>query len=78
MKKLLCIFALLLGSSAHAQVYFDSASARPNNPEAAKDNLNRQGQVPPRAKVRKQVVRCRDGSKRTATMCRGHGGTARR
>ena len=78
MKKLLCIFALLLASSAQAQVYFDSGSARPNNPGAATRDLDRQGQVRPPVKVRKKLLRCRDGSRRTARMCRGHGGLARR
>jgi hypothetical protein len=28
MKKLICMLALLLGSSAHAQIYFEPGSAR--------------------------------------------------
>jgi hypothetical protein len=78
MKKLLCIFALLLASSAQAQVYFDSGSARPNNPGAATRDLDRPQRVQRPVKKRLKLVRCRDGSKRFASMCRRHGGVARR
>ncbi|MES2758473.1 MAG: hypothetical protein V4693_13955 [Pseudomonadota bacterium] len=78
MKKLIVMLALLLGSSAHAQVYFDSGSARPLNPGAAKRDVAEQRRVQPAPKVRPKLVRCRDGSRRQARLCRGHGGVARR
>lgn len=78
MKKLLCMLVLLLGSSAQAQVYFEPGSARPINPGAATRDLDRQQRVRPPVKVQQKLVRCRDGSKHTAKMCRRHGGLARR
>jgi hypothetical protein len=78
MKKLICMLALLLGSSAQAQVYFESGSARPVNPGAATRDVDRQQRAPRRVKVQQKLVRCSDGSTRTARMCRSHGGIARR
>ena len=78
MKKLIIVLALLLGSSAHAQVYFDSGSARPINPGAAKRDVTQQQRAQPAPKVRPKLVRCRDGSKRQARLCSGHGGVVRR
>lgn len=79
MKKLFVTIALVLGSigAAQAQVYFDSGSARPNNPHAARQQVERQRAHPP-VRVRERLVRCRDGARRVARMCRGHGGVARR
>lgn len=80
MKKLIVSLALLFASigAAHAQVYFDSGSARPNNPGAA-----RHAREAPRAVVRPhgrdRFVRCRDGARRSMPrLCRGHGGVWRR
>ena len=74
MKKLLYIFALIVTSSAAAlaQVHFNSGSARPNNPEAAKQAVA----VKSSAKHRHPYVRCRDGSKSYSlqNVCTGHGG----
>jgi hypothetical protein len=78
MKKLVFVLALLLGSSAQAQVYFDSGSARPINPGAAKRDVHQQQRAQPAAKVRPKLVRCRDGTKRQARLCSRHGGVARR
>lgn len=79
MKKLVITLALLLGgiASAQAQVYFESGSARPNNPGATR-HVVRQATVRHYVKVRQQLYRCRDGSRRTASQCSRHGGIARR
>jgi hypothetical protein len=80
MKKLICVFALILGSSAvaQAQVYFGPGSAKPINPDAAMRDLDRQPRVRPPVKARQKLVRCADGSKRLARLCRRHGGVAGR
>lgn len=74
MKKLLVTVALMLGAmgAAQAQVHFDSGSARPNNPHAVRHYAPPHRVHAPRS--RERVVRCRDGSRRIARMCRGHGG----
>ncbi|HEU5434947.1 MAG TPA: hypothetical protein VFU95_00910 [Telluria sp.] len=79
MKKLLVTLALAFGTfgAAQAQVYFDSGSARPNNPHAARHQVERQQRAHPPVRVRQKLVRCRDGSRRVARMCRGHGGVRR-
>jgi hypothetical protein len=82
MKKLLVTVALLVGAmgavgAAQAQVHFDSGSARPINPRAAEYDMQRHRAHPP-MRVRERTVRCRDGARRIARMCRGHGGVARR
>jgi hypothetical protein len=77
MKKLIFALALLIGSSAHAQVYFDSGSARPNNPAAAKRAVEHQ-RAQHVVKARPKLVRCRDGARRQARLCGRHGGVARR
>ncbi|PWF48424.1 hypothetical protein [Massilia glaciei] len=74
MKKLLCAITLLLGvcQASQAQVYFAPGSAKPLNPGAAAQDLNRQ-QAQPRPKVRRVV--CRDGTRHTVRVCRrAHGG----
>lgn len=78
MKKLLVTAALVFGAigAAQAQVHFDSGSDRPNNPRAMQVALQMQHRGHPRPHER--VVRCRDGARRVARMCRGHGGVARR
>jgi hypothetical protein len=80
MKKLLLTVALAIGAmgAAQAQVYFDSGSDRPNNPRAAHYNIERQHRAHPPMRARLHLVRCRDGARRVARMCRGHGGVARR
>jgi hypothetical protein len=80
MKKLLCVFALILGSvgAAQAQVYFGSGSARPINPDAATRDIDRQERVRPPVRARQKLVRCGDGSRRVPRLCRRHGGVARR
>ena len=76
MKRIAFLFILALGATplAQAQVYFDSASARPNNARAAERNLDHRraarGQV-------QRTVRCRDGSRHTPRVCRRHGGIGR-
>ncbi len=77
MKKLVFMLALLVGGAAQAQVQFDSGSARPNNPDAAlRDSGPRHRAVP--VKARAKAVRCRDGSRRPARLCKRHGGVAHR
>lgn len=80
MKKLICMLALLLGgvASANAQVYFDSGSAKPKNAGAATHKVVRHATVRHYVKVRPQLFRCRDGSRRPASQCVRHGGIARR
>lgn len=83
MKKLIVSLALVLGSigAAQAQVYFDSGSARPNNPHAVRhvaERDHREYRPRPPMRMRERLVRCRDGARRVARMCRGHGGVARR
>lgn len=80
MKKLLCMLALIVGSvgAAQAQVYFDSGSARPINPGAARHDLDRQERVRTPVRARQKLVRCGDGSRRIARLCRHHGGVAHR
>ena len=78
MKKLLCMFALLLAGSAQAQVQFESGSARPINPGAAMVDVPRHVRAQPRDKVKPRLVRCRDGSRRTLRQCKRYGGGARR
>ena len=76
MKKLIVSIALLFASigAAHAQVYFDSGSARPNNPGAARHAIAAE-RAAYRPHGRDRFVRCRDGARRAAPrMCRGHGG----
>ena len=76
MKKVISLAALLLiGSAAQAQVHFDSGSAKPKNLRAMQFN-ERQLHESEQAKKRRVLVRCRDGSKHIARVCRRHGGTA--
>lgn len=79
MKKLLCVFALILGSvgAAQAQVYFDSGSARPNNLGAARRDADRPQRVRAPQRARQKAVRCADGSRHIARLCRRHGGVRR-
>jgi len=80
MKRFLLTVALVFGAigAAQAQVYFDSGSDRPNNPRAAQHALQKQHRAHPTVRPRERLVRCRDGARRIARMCRGHGGVARR
>lgn len=77
MKKLLVTIALAFGAigAAQAQVHFDSGSDRPNNLRAGFHEVQMQhrGHRP----MRPHLVRCRDGSRRIPSMCRGHGGVRR-
>ena len=79
MKKLLCALTLLLAMAplARGQVYFPSGSARPDNPEAARRDVQRRPVVR-RPNVRTNRFRCRDGSMHTARVCKRHGEIARR
>ncbi len=83
MKKTLYIFAFLLtvSAAAMAQVHFNSGSARPNNPEAAKQAVvSKQAAVKkPRVKRPLAYVYCRDGSRSHSlqNVCTGHGGKRR-
>ncbi len=87
MKKLFHVAALVLlvSSWAQAQVHFPPGSARPDNPQAATRDLERQMQSREQAKTpvgtqpksQRVLVECRDGSRRIARVCRRHGGIAR-
>ncbi len=77
MKKIFSLAALvLLSSAAQAQVHFDSGSAKIKNPRGAMQYNERQLHASDQAKKRRVLVRCRDGSKHIARVCRRHGGTA--
>lgn len=80
MKKMILVVALILGAAgaAQAQVYFPSGSDRPVNPGAAKRDLDRQERARPPVRARARLVRCGDGSRRIARLCRHHGGVAHR
>ena len=83
MKKFICACALILASvasigAAQSQVYFGSGSDRPINPGAAKRDDDRQQRVRAPVRVRERLVRCVDGTRRVARLCRRHGGGARR
>jgi hypothetical protein len=76
MKKVIAVAALLLiGSAAQAQVHFNSGSAKLKNPRAMQFN-ERQLHEAEQARKRRVLVRCRDGSKHIARVCRRHGGVA--
>lgn len=79
MKKLLVTAALLFGAigAAQAQVHSDFGSDRQNNPQAAR-LVEVQYHGHRHMRPRERMVRCRDGSRRFARMCRGHGGVFRR
>ena len=69
----LCFIALMSTASlAHAQVYFNSGSAKPNNASAARRDLER------RSKPVAGKVRCGDGSRHIPRVCQRHGGIAGR
>ena len=83
MKKFICMCALLITSigavgSAQAQVYFGSGSDRPINPAAAKRDVDRHERMRAPVRPREHSVRCVDGSRRLARLCRRHGGVAHR
>lgn len=77
MKKLFSVAALLLLISplSQAQVHFDSGSAKPKNLRDMRYN-ERQLHESEQARKRRVLVRCRDGSKHIARVCRRHGGIA--
>jgi|SRR6478609_5595506 hypothetical protein len=76
MKKVFSLATLLLlSSAAQAQAHSDSGSAKPKNPHEMQYN-ERQLQEAEQAKKRRVLVRCRDGSKHIARVCRRHGGIA--
>jgi hypothetical protein len=80
MKKFILACSLIIASvgAAQAQVYFGSGSDRPINPAAARHDIDRHERMRAPLRPRQQLVRCRDGSRRVARMCRGHGGVAHR
>jgi hypothetical protein len=83
MKKFILACVLVIGSigsigAAQAQVYFGSGSDRPINPGAARRDLDRHERARPPVRPRQQLVRCGDGTRRIARLCRRHGGVAHR
>ena len=76
MKKVFSFVALLLLSSAAlAQQVADSGNAKSRHPRAMQYN-ERQLHEAEQAKKRRVLVKCRDGSKHIARVCRRHGGIA--
>lgn len=78
MKKLFTLAALLLLSSAtFAQQAGDSGKGKPKpkHPRAMQHN-ERQLHEAELAKKRRVLVKCRDGSRHIARVCRRHGGVA--
>jgi len=77
MKKVFSVAALLLLISplSQAQVHFDSGGARPKKPREMQYN-ERQLHETEQARKRRVLVRCRDGSRHIARVCRRHGGIA--
>jgi hypothetical protein len=83
MKKFICACALIIASvgsmgAAQAQVYFGSGSDRPINPGAARRDVDRHERVRAPLRPRQRLVRCGDGTRRVASLCRHHGGVAHR
>ena len=66
---------LLLGSAAHAQQAADAGKAKSKHPRAMQYN-ERQLHEAELAKKRRVLVKCRDGSRHIARVCRRHGGVA--
>ena len=76
MKKVLSLAVLLLlSSAAQAQKQADTRGAKPKHPRAMEYN-ERQLHEAEQAKKRRVLVKCRDGSKHIARVCRRHGGVA--
>jgi hypothetical protein len=76
MKKIISLAALLLlSSAAQAQHAAASAHPKPKKPHAMQYN-ERQLHEAEQAKKRRVLVKCRDGSKHIARVCRRHGGVA--
>lgn len=76
MKRVAFLFILAFGITplAQSQVYFNSASAQPNNARAAERDLDRRATA---RRPAQRTVRCRDGSRHTPRVCRRHGGIGR-
>lgn len=72
----LCAILLTVSAVALAQVHFNSASARPNNPEPATQMVVSKQKV----KRHRPFVRCLDGtvSFSRQNVCTGHGGARHR
>jgi hypothetical protein len=76
MKKIFGLAALILVSSmAHAQSGAGAGETKPKHPRAMQHN-ERQLYEAEQAKKRRVLVRCRDGSRHIARVCRRHGGVA--
>jgi hypothetical protein len=77
MKKIFSVAALLLliCPLSQAQVHFDSGSAKPKSLREMRYN-ERQLHEAEQARKRRVLVRCRDGSRHIARVCRRHGGVA--
>ena len=66
---------LLLATVGHAQGQSAAVEAKPKHPRAMQYN-ERQLYESEQAKKRRVLVRCRDGSRHIAKVCRRHGGVA--
>lgn len=76
MKKALGLVALLaIGVTAQAQAQSGAIEARPKHLRHMQYN-ERQLYETEQARKRRVLVRCRDGSRHIARVCRRHGGVA--
>lgn len=76
MRKLIGFTALLLlASVGQAQAQSAAVEAKPKHPRAMQYN-ERQLYEAEQARKRRVLVRCRDGSRHIARVCRRHGGIA--
>jgi len=75
---ILFVTGVCISSAAQAQVYFNSGSAKPKNPESAKRDVEQHGTATQKERSKRLIVRCHDGSRHTARVCSRHGGVAGR
>ena len=76
MKKIIGLTAfLLMASVGPAQGKSATVEAKPKHPRAMQYN-ERQLYESEQARKRRVLVRCRDGSRHIAKVCRRHGGVA--
>jgi len=75
---ILFVTAVCMSFAAEAQVYFNSASANPNNPEGARRDVEQRSAAARKARSKRLLVRCHDGSHHTVRVCGRHGGVGGR
>ncbi len=74
---LICTY-FCINSAAQAQVYFNSGSAKPQNPESMKREIGQDHATKRKERAKRLLVRCQDGSRHTTRVCARHGGVAGR